>query len=447
MNSETESIVWLALAGILVLAMQAGFALVTSGLCRAKHAGQIISMNLMILPLTILGFWICGFPLMFRSVLHHDGIVASNWVADHGKNFVTIHRLFFFQVAAVAVAAAIPAGVMAERWRFKSFMLYGCWVGALPIAMLGDWVWGGGWLSQLGGSLGLGHGFVDFAGSSVIHMAGGFIGLAGAIILGPRVGKYSRDGRPRPIPGHNIVFVVLGTILLTVGWLGFNLGPALASYPDRVPVIIVNTILSASAGAVAAYLVVNAKFHKPDPSMLCNGLLAGLVAISGPCAFVNSAGALIVGLVAGIIVVYSVLIFEGRFKIDDPVGAISVHGIAGAWGVFSIGLLADGSFGAGWNGIHAAGKNGVEPGVSGAFATLFGGPSNDWSQLGAQAVGMLTSAVFITIFAFVWFKISGFITPMRVKREQEMSGLDLPEMGAECYPDFHLTDKGSARGD
>ncbi len=465
MSAVTETIIWIVLAGILVTAMQGGFALVTSGLCRAKSAGQIVSMNFMIYPITILVFWVCGFALMFGNVAHEAIPGATRWLSSQGKDWgpgflgyrgfflasfgsnVSIFELFFFQAAVVAVAAAIPAGVMAERWKFNNFMLYAYWAGALPIAVVGGWVWGGGWLSQLGQSLGLGHGYVDFAGSSVIHMCGGAIGLVGAAILGPRIGKYSRDGRPRPMPGHNLVYVALGTLLLLVGWFGFNLGPALAFAPERVAVIIVNTLLASAAGTIAAYVTVKIKFRKPDPSMLCNGTLAGLVAISGPCAFVNPAGSVIVGAVAGILVVYSVLIFEGKFKIDDPVGAISVHGVAGAWGVLSIGLLADGSFGAGWNGTHLHNKDGSESGVAGAFGTLFGAPANDWSQLGAQAVGMLTSFVFVAVFAFLWFKLSNFIAPMRARREEEMAGLDLPEMGAECYPDFHLTDKSSTRAD
>ncbi len=448
----TEYFLWMVLAGVLVLLMQGGFALVTSGLCRAKNAGQVVTMNFMILPLSILGFWVCGFDFMFGSALRDPTTVASQWVLVHSKlvpfgfDPMTL-RLFFYQAAVVAVAAAIPAGVMAERWRFSNFMLYGLWAGALPIALFGRSVWGGGWLSQLGKSAGLGHGYVDFAGSSVIHMAGGVIGLAGAVMLGPRLGKYARDGRPRPMPGHNLVYVALGTLILAVGWLGFNLGPALIEGHERVAVIAVNTLLASATGAVGACVVVITKFRKPDPSMLCNGMLAGLVAISGPCAFVNPVGAAIIGAVAGILVVYSVVLFEGKLKVDDPVGAISVHGVSGAWGVLSLGLLANGSYGAGWNGVHTLAKDGSEIGVTGAFGTLFGSPANDWPQLGAQAAGALTCLIFIGCFALVWFKISGFILPLRSRREDEMAGLDLPEMGAECYPDFHLTDKGPTRGD
>lgn len=434
-----ENITWVLLAGILVILMQGGFALMTTGLCRARNAGQIVTMNFMVFPLSVLGFWICGFGLLSGG--HHAFFLSSP-----GSDAM-VYPTFFYQAAVVAVAAAIPAGVMAERWRFKNFILYGLWAGALPIALFGNWVWGGGWLSQLGKDFGLGHGYVDFAGSSVVHMAGGVIGLAGAAMLGPRLGKYAHDGRPRPMPGHNLIYVALGTLILTFGWFGFNLAPALAIGHERVAVIAVNTLLASATGAVGAYVMVIMKFGKPDPSMLCNGMLAGLVAISGPCAFVNPAGAVIVGVVAGVLVIYSVLFFEGKIRVDDPVGAISVHGVCGAWGVLSIGLLANGSYGVGWNGIHTHGKDGSEMGVTGAFGTLFGSPANDWSQLGAQAVGALTCLIFIGFFAFLWFKISGFIVPMRSKREEEIAGLDLPDMGAECYPDFRLTDKGSTHNE
>jgi len=445
-----ENVIWVVLAGLLVVLMQGGFALVTSGLCRARSAGQIVAMNLVILPLSVIGFWVVGFKLMFWSGFHDPTLTASPWLTNHikpdslGTN-MTFLGLFFFQAAAVAVAAAIPIGAMAERWRFKNFMWYSLWVGALPIAWFGDWVWGGGWLAQLGHSLDLGHGYVDFAGSSVLHLAGGIIGLVGASLLGPRVGKFTRGGRPRPMPGHNLIYVVVGTLVLAAGWFGLNLGPALAEGRDRVAIIVVNTLLAAATGTVGAYLVVILKFRKPDPSMLCNGLLAGLVAISAPCAFVNTTAAGIIGLVAGVLVVYSVLIFEAKLNVDDPVGAISVHGASGAWGVLSLGLFANGTYGLGWNGVHKMARDGTEYGVAGALGTLFGGPASDWSQLGAQAVGLAICLVFIGLLALVWFKISSFIVPLRSRREEEIAGLDLPEMGAECYPDFHLTDKNVTR--
>jgi Amt family ammonium transporter len=433
------NITLLLLAGILVVLMQAGFALVVTGLCRAKNAAQVISTNLAIFAFSVLGFWVCGFALMsavWPGIPAAPGLTGQRWFFLHGTDSQpAVLVRFFFQAALVAVAAVIPAGAMAERWKFASVIPYGFFISAVPLAIFGNWVWGGGWLSRLGTSLGLGQGFVDFAGASVIHMAGGVIGLMGAMALGPRIGKYARDGRPRPMPGHNLVYVTVGTVLLAVGWFGFNLGPAVFTGGERAPLIAVNTLLASVAGAASAYAIVRIKFGKPDPSMVCNGLLAGLVAISASCAFVSPAGAVITGAVAGLLVVYAVLFFEGRMKVDDPMGAVSVHGVGGAWGVVSLGLMADGR----------SDHEGTV--VTGAFATLFGGPKNDWTQLGAQLLGAATCMVFLGVAGWGWFKICGVLAPLRSRHEDELAGLDLPEMGAECYPDFHLTDKGSTRAE
>ena len=436
--------------------MQAGFALVTTGLCRAKNAAQVISMNLLIYVFSVLGFWVCGFALLSGGWSGMAGTPVSQWsIHLFGHSFglmgtrgfflsspgadPSVYGWFFFLAVMISLAAVIPAGVMAERWKMASVVLYSLLAAALPLAIFGHWVWGGGWLAQLGQILGLGHGFVDFAGSSVVHAAGGMIGLMGATALGPRLGKYARDGRPRPIAGHNMIYVVVGTLLLAAGWFGFNVGPAFFTDASRAPIIAVNTLLASAAGAAAACVLVTVKFRKPDPSMVCNGLLAGLVAVSASCPFVNPAGAVLTGAVAGLLVVYAVLFFEGTMKVDDPMGALSVHGVGGVWGVLSLGLVADGSFGAGWNGAPEKG------GVAGAFATLFGGPANDWGQLGAQIIGALSCLIFLGLAAWLWFKVSARVVPLRTRREDELGGLDLPEVGAECYPDFHLTDKGSSR--
>jgi ammonium transporter, Amt family len=429
----------LLLAGILVVLMQAGFALVVTGLCRAKNAAQVISTNLVIFALSVLGFWVCGFALMsavWPGIPGAPGLAGQHWYFLHGtESEPSVLARFFFQAGLVAVAAVIPVGAMAERWRFGSVIPYGFFVAAVPLAIFGNWVWGGGWLSRLGTSFGMGQGFVDFAGGSVIHMAGGVIGLMGAVALGPRIGKYARDGRPRPMPGHNLVHLTVGTLILAVGWFGFNLGIAVFTGGQSAPLIAVNTLLASVAGAASACAVVTMKFRKPDPSMVCNGLLAGLVAISASCAFVSPAGAVITGIVAGLLVVYAVLFFEGTMKVDDPAGAVSIHGVCGAWGVLSLGLMADGR------------SNGEGTAVSGAFARLFGGPRNDWSQLGAQIIGTATCLAFIGAASWGWFKIYRVISTLRSRHEDELAGLDLPEMGSECYPDFHLTDKGSTRAE
>jgi ammonium transporter, Amt family len=449
------SVVW---AGVLVILMQAGFALAATGLCRAKNAAQVISMNLLIFVLSVLGFWVCGFALLSGGGSSAPGLPVGQWsigffghpfgftgmdgffLRSSGSN-PAAYALFFFQALVLSLAAVIPAGVMAERWRIGNVVLYGMVAAALPLAIFGHWVWGGGWLAQLGQHLGLGHGYVDFAGASVVHAAGAMIGLMGAMAVGPRIGKYSREGRPRPIAGHNMVYVVVGSLLLAAGWFGFNLGPSFFGAEARAPMIAVNTLLAAVAGAAAAGAVVTMKFRKPDPSMVCNGLLAGLVAISGSCPFVNPAGAVLTGAVAGLLVVYAVLFFEGTMKVDDPMGALSVHGVGGVWGVLSVGLVADGSFGANWNGAQE------KAGVAGAFAMLFGGPANDWGQLMAQIIGALSCLIFLGLTAWLWFKVSNHLVPLRTRREDELGGLDLPEVGAESYPDFHLTDKGSSRSE
>jgi Amt family ammonium transporter len=438
--------------------MQAGFALVATGLCQAKNAAHVISTNLLIYVFSVLGFWACGFAFLSGGWSGMPGLPVSQWSAHlFGHSFgwlgthgfflcspgsdPAVYAWFFFLAVVISLAAVIPVGVMAERWKTGNVVLYGLVAAAVPLAVFGHWVWGGGWLAQLGQTLGLGHGFVDFAGSSVIHAAGGMIGLMGATALGPRLGKYARDGRPRPIAGHNLVFVVVGSLILAAGWFGFNVGPSFFTDAARAPIIAVNTMLASAAGAAAACALVTVKFRKPDPSMVCNGLLAGLVAISASSPFVNPAGAVLTGAVAGLLVVYAVLFFEGTMKVDDPMGALSVHGVGGVWGVLSLGLMADGSYGTRWNGTPE--KNGV----AGAFATLFGGAVGDLGQLGAQAIGALTCLIFMGLAAWLWFKVSNRFVPLRTRREDELGGLDLPEVGAECYPDFHLTDKGSSRPD
>ena len=497
-NKISINIAWTLVTGFLVMFMQAGFALVETGLCRAKSAAHVMSTNFMIYGLGMLGFWICGFAIMFGGVGVAPGAIGSQpslgqgilllnkelTVPIFGKPFglaggtgfflgndvfdTAIFTLFLFEMVFMDTTATIPTGAMAERWNFKNFMVYGFWVGMLPYSLFGNWVWGGGWLAQLGMNFGLGHGHVDFAGSSVVHQTGGMIALAGAFAIGARVGKFGPDGKPRPIPGHNIPMVMLGTFILAFGWFGFNPGSTLSATDNRIAIIAVNTMLASASGALFATLVMMWKFGKPDPSMMCNGMLAGLVAITAPCAFVNSLGAVIVGAVAGVLVVASVFFIERVLKLDDPVGAISVHGTCGSWGVLSVGLLANGSYGQGWGGVHKLIKDGAiqiitndgaketidkfnklltdgwsDQGVTGGLGALFGGAYNDWSQFGAEFVGTFTNLIFVTLFALVWFKLSNMIIPLRSKPEDEVAGLDIPEMGAEAYPDYALTDGSS----
>jgi Amt family ammonium transporter len=354
---------------------------------------------------------------------------------------VSVMALFFFMMVFMDTTATIPTGAMAERWSWKNFLLYGLWV-ALPYCLFANWVWGGGWLAQAGKNWGLGHGAVDFAGSGVVHAMGGVIGLAGAIIIGPRIGKYV-NGKPQAMPGHHLPMVIAGTFILAFGWFGFNPGSTLSGTDLRISMVVVNTMLAGVAGSLASMFVMMARGMKPDPSMMCNGMLAGLVAITAPCAFVSSWAAVVIGAIAGVLVVFSVFFWDKR-GIDDPVGAISVHGVNGLWGVISVGIFANGKYGGGWNGVvRDAWVN--QPGgygYDGVRGLLYG----DASQLGAQCLDALVVAVFGFVMAYVWFKISDKITPIRVSRETELGGLDNPEMGALGYPDFILATHGMESG-
>ncbi|TCO84372.1 ammonium transporter [Chthoniobacter flavus] len=504
-NKVSINIVWTLVTGFLVMFMQAGFALVETGLCRAKNAAHTMAMNFMIYGLGMLGFWICGFAFMFGN--YANGPVNIGWQPPLGQGMMLLNQgwslhigdktygllglkgfflspsvfdtaiftLFLFEMVFMDTTATIPTGTMAERWNFKNFIVYGFWVGMFPYAIYGSWVWGGGWLAQSGINWGLGHGAVDFAGSGVVHMCGGMIAIAGGLVCGPRLGKYGPDGKPRPIPGHDTTIVMLGTFILAFGWFGFNPGSTLAGTDNRIAVIAVNTMLAGAAASVGTLVTLYLVTGKPDPTMLCNGLLAGLVAITAPCAFVNSAGAVLIGFIAGVIVVFSVFFWERVAKIDDCVGAISVHGVCGCFGVLSVGLFANGSYGQGWGGVHKLFKDGqwqvlindgskaiidkytamiatsgpnsgwTDVGVTGIFGSMFGStaPAGDVSQFGAQCLDACTCAVFVLVFSWVWFKLSNMIIPIRAKKEDELAGLDIPETGIEAYPDYALTDKSS----
>jgi Amt family ammonium transporter len=315
-------------------------------------------------------------------------------------------------------AATIPTGAMAERWRFTSFVIFSFILSTVMYPIYANWVWGGGWLSQLGHNFGLGHGHVDFAGSSVVHMVGGVAALVGAKMMGPRIGKYDASGKARPIPGHNIPMAVLGTFILAFGWFGFNPGSTLSGTDTHIAVIAVNTMLASATGAFGAYLYMKLRFDTPDVSMLCNGMLAGLVAITAPCAFVTAPAAIFIGLVAGVLVVVSAMFIENVLKIDDPVGASSVHGTCGAWGILSLGLFADGRYGDGWNG------------VAGPVRGLFYG---DPSQFAAECVGLVANVVWVGFVTWVALKICGALVGNRVSSHTEIIGLDVPEMGMEGY--------------
>ena len=470
-NLYSINYVWVLVAGFLVMFMQAGFMLVETGLCRAKNSSHTAAMNLMIYPLGGIGFFIYGFaigwgnwwngpvpPGWYPSLgpglsLLNSGFglgaltdAAGNltgafkygmtgWFLNGAVNDVAVMVLFFFMMVFMDTTATIPTGAMAERWSWKNFCLYGLWI-ALPYCLYANWVWGGGWLAQGGVNWGLGHGAVDFAGSGVVHAMGGIIALAGAMAIGPRIGKYDSQGRPLAMPGHNVPMVVLGTFILAFGWFGFNPGSTLAGTDLRISYVVVNTMLASFTGALFAMFTLWAKGFKPDSTMMCNGMLAGLVAITAPCAFVDPWAAAVIGAVAGVLVVLSVFFFEAR-GIDDPVGAISVHGTNGLWGVLSVGIFANGAYGAGWNGVVREGMVKLY-GSDGVRGLLYG----DFSQFVMQAIDCAVVAVFGFLMAYVWFKLSDLITPVRVSKETELEGLDGPEMGVLGYPDFQLHPSG-----
>ncbi len=466
-NRISINFVWVLITGFMVMFMQAGFALVETGLCRAKNAAHVMTMNMLIYPLGMLGFWLCGFAFMFGGVgtpgagtlgsctsLNHEvtwtlfgkpfGIIGWKGFCLSGDTYdVGLFTLFLFQMVFMDTTATIPTGAAAERWKFSSFCLYGCFIGTVMYPLFGNWVWGGGWLSQLGVNFGLGHGHVDFAGSSVVHLQGGVIGLIFAWLIGPRLGKYNKDGSINPMPPHNIPYAILGTFILAFGWFGFNPGSTLAGTDMRMAVVAVNTMLASASGCMASVVWMWwFRTKKPDPSMACNGMLAGLVAITAPCAFVTAGGSLIIGLISGILVVESVFFFD-KIKIDDPVGAISVHGINGAWGCLALGLFSDGTYGQGWNGVHwfklldgtykildpsAAPKGAIEQGILGTF---YGG---GMSQFWAEFVGVLTCFITLSILSLIVYGLVALITKgQRVSPEMELDGLDVPEMGVAAY--------------
>jgi ammonium transporter, Amt family len=445
-NKISINIVWTLITGYLVMFMQLGFALVETGFTRAKNAAHTMLMNFIVYVIGMLGFWICGFAFMFGGIgqVSALGMVANlnNELTIHlfGKDFgilgykgffltgdaydVSVFTLFLFQMVFMDTTATIPTGAMAERWKFLAFCAYGFFISMLIYPIYGNWVWGGGWLAQLGSNFGLGHGVVDFAGSGVVHMVGGVSALAGAMILGPRIGKYKKDGTPNAIPGHHIPMGIAGALILAFGWFGFNPGSTLAGTDLRISVIAVNTMLASAAGAFTSMIYMWVKYGKPDPTMCVNGLLAGLVAITAPCAFVTAPAAVLIGGIAGILVIWSVLFIDAVLRVDDPVGAISVHGVCGAWGILSLGLFADGTYGDKWNGVE------------GTVRGLFYG---DASQFVAQCINVIVNFVFVFCAAYVVFKLIDLVIGNRVDPEAEIGGLDIPETGILAYPDFILT--------
>ena len=400
-------IVWTLVAACLVFFMQAGFAMVETGFTRAKNAVNILMKNLMDFSIGSVAFWLVGFGLMFGVT---NGFLGTSGFAGSGSDWTGggwDFTFLIFQTVFAATAATIVSGAMAERTKFRGYLIYSVVICAFIYPVFGSWAWGSlgdgsGWLENLG--------FVDFAGSTVVHSIGGWLALAGAIVLGPRIGKYGADGKPKAIPGHSLPLAALGVFILWFGWFGFNAGSTTAGVGD-IGRIAVTTNLAAAAGAVLAMATSWIVSKKPDVSMALNGALAGLVAITAGCFSVSGWGALAIGAVAGIIVVLSVRMLDSVFKVDDPVGAVSVHGVAGAWGTLAVGLFAvDG----------------------GAF---YGGGAH---LLGVQALGVVTALGWALGLGLVLFYAIKKTVGLRVSREEELRGLDVGEHGMEAYAGFQI---------
>ncbi len=396
------------LAAVLVIFMQAGFALLEAGLTRAKSVGNIMMKNLTDLIVGVIAFFCFGFAFAFGS--GNDLIGTSGFFLEKLGSFndyveptgsISVPTFFVFQVAFAATAATIVSGAMAERTKFVAYLAYSVVISALIYPIVVHWVWGGGWLSQLDTP------FVDFAGSTIVHSVGGWAALMGAIFLGPRIGKYGADGKPRTIPGHSISFAVLGTLILWVGWYGFNAGSELAA-DGLIGPIALTTTLSAAAGAIMAMLTSWVRGGKPDVSMTANGALAGLVGITAGCAAVHSWAAIAIGGIAGVLVVLAVSFFD-RVRVDDPVGAISVHGVCGAFGTLAVGLFA----------------------AEGGLIT-----DGETDLLVTQAIGVVAVFAFVVVATSILFAAIKATIGLRVSADEEHVGLDMHEHGMKGYADF-----------
>ena len=407
--------VWVLMAAFLVFFMQPGFALVEAGLSRAKNTVNILTKNFMDFSIGGLAFWAFGFAIMFGGSAAGSGLELGNSIFGYSGFFlsglsydVTTIELWIFQMVFAATAATIVSGSMAERTKITSYMAYSFIVSAIIYPIYGHWIWGGGWLSTLP----FGAGAVDFAGSGVVHAVGGILGLTGAKLLGPRAGKYSASGEPRQIPGHNIAYVVLGTFILFFGWFGFNAGSTLAATDLRISVIATNTFLAGVAATVITIYWRYIKTGKIDILVATNGSLAGLVAITAPCAFVPTWAAVVIGAIGGMIMLASTGFVEKTLKVDDPVGAVSVHGAAGIWGVIAVGIFADGTYGD----------------VSGLIVGNTG-------QIIAQLISVAVLVAYTLIAGFAMFGLIKITMGLRASKEEEETGLDIPEHGISCYSD------------
>ena len=435
------NLVWTLIAAFLVMFMQAGFALVETGLTRAKNAAHTMAMNIMVYAIGIIGFWAIGFGLQMGGVgalssFGGETTLSSELALHFGTKVFglfgttgfflspsvftpAVAATFLFQMVFMDTTATIPTGALAERWKLTAFVLFSFIAVTLIYPVYANWVWGGGWLSQLGVNFGLGHGHVDFAGSSVVHMTGGVMAFVGMRHLGARAGKFGKDGTVHPMPGHSVPMVVLGTIILAFGWFGFNAGSTLAGTDSQIAIIATNTMIASAGGGLTAYLYLQVRYGKPDVTLVCNGLLGGLVAITAPCAFVGASEAVLIGGIAGVLAVVAAVFVERKLKLDDPVGAVAVHGANGVFGILAVGLFANGTYGDGLNN------------VPGKVVGLFHG--GGFSQLGAQCIGIVANLVWVGTVASLGMWIVNKIVGSRSTPEDEFAGLDLGEIGVAGY--------------
>ncbi|UCG56445.1 MAG: ammonium transporter [Phycisphaerales bacterium] len=402
--------VWVLLAAFLVFFMQAGFGMVEAGFIRAKNTCNILTKNFLDFCMASLGFFLVGYGFMFGA---SNGLLGlEGWCLmglESKVNGLPLYAFWLFQAAFCGAAATIVAGGMAERMKFVGYLAYSFIISALVYPIVGHWIWGGGWLSKMG--------FADFAGSAVVHTVGGFAALVGTSVLGPREGKYGVDGKPNVLAGHSIPLASLGVFILWFGWFGFNAGSTLGvTDGSTIARVALNTNLAAALGGIAAMVTVWKRFGKPDLSMAMNGALAGLVAITAPCAFVEPWAAIVIGAVGGYVVVRGVELLD-RLRIDDPVGAVPVHGVCGVWGTLSVGIFGREALGLANDGL------------------VYGGNP---TQLGIQMVGSFAVVIFVVVSMGIIFKVIDMAVGLRVSREEELRGLDIGEHGMEAYGGFQI---------
>jgi len=401
--------VWVLLAAFLVFFMQAGFGMVEAGFIRAKNTCNILTKNFLDFCMASIGFFMFGYAIMFGGGNAFLGLKGWFLIGAESGADVPLYAFWLFQAAFCGAAATIVAGGMAERMKFQAYLIYSFIISALIYPIVGHWIWGGGWLSSLN--------FADFAGSTVVHTVGGTAALVGTIMLKPRIGKYSPDGKPNVIAGHSIPLASLGVFILWFGWFGFNPGSSLhVGDGSLIALVAINTNLAAAAGGIFAMITVWKIFGKPDLSMAMNGALAGLVAITAPCAFVEPWAAIVIGAIGGVIVIFGVIMLD-KLHVDDPVGAVPVHGMNGIWGTLAVGFFGKESLGLAHNGL------------------FYGG---GLKQLGIQMLGSISVILFIVITMGIVFKLIDVIIGLRVSREEELKGLDIGEHGMEAYGGFQI---------